>query len=165
MSNEIENYWNFDETTWATGSATVLDSSGNDYHGTPYADAASTSTAKYGRAGTFDGSGDDYVESGFNTSNVGNSNTVMAWIFLNTHKNHNKYQYFPEWFIFFVFIQIKNIFPLNYIFFIYIKNKMHTQPNYNSKNNSPDSAGHAYLNPQNSYRQDYCQYIYCRPGI
>ncbi len=74
-SEGLIGYWKMDEASWATTSATVLDSSGNGYNGTPKNHATSTATAKFGRAGTFDGT-DDYVSVG----NVGSVQTVEFWL-------------------------------------------------------------------------------------
>ena len=62
-------YWKMDEASWAGVANEVVDSSGNADHGTAAGGATkaiTTSTAKFGLAGSFDGT-DDYV-SGANIS-------------------------------------------------------------------------------------------------
>ncbi len=69
-------YWKMDESSWASGTATVIDSSGNGNTGTVYNGANTTSTAKFGMAGTFDGS-NDYVSVSNTISGV---KTIEFWL-------------------------------------------------------------------------------------
>ena len=73
-------WWKMDETTWSGVAGEVVDSSGAGNHGTS-TNAVSTSTAKFGRAGYFDGVG-DYIEIP-DTNNIvtsaNNSRTVSLW--------------------------------------------------------------------------------------
>ncbi len=68
-------HWAMDESAWDGTTDEVVDSSGNANHGVRVADANTTSTAKYGRAGTFDGTG-DYVDIGIGPTAV---NVVAFW--------------------------------------------------------------------------------------
>lgn len=54
-------HWKMDESSWSGASNEIRDYSGREKHASRSGDASTTSTAKYGRAGTFDGTG-DYVE-------------------------------------------------------------------------------------------------------
>ncbi|MBU4480668.1 LamG domain-containing protein, partial [Patescibacteria group bacterium] len=76
-------YWKMDETYWNGTSGEVIDSSGNANHGTSASGANTTSTAKFGMAGTFDGT-DDYITVS-DTSPVQNifdsGGTFEAWIY------------------------------------------------------------------------------------
>jgi len=56
----IVGFWHFDEPQWTGATGEVKDETGVN-HGTAGGGATTTSDAKYGRAGLFDG-GDDYVE-------------------------------------------------------------------------------------------------------
>ena len=56
----VKAFWHFDEPQWTGATGEVRDETGVN-HGTAYGGATTTSDAKYGRAGYFDGE-DDYVE-------------------------------------------------------------------------------------------------------
>jgi len=56
---DVVAFWHLDESQWTGAVGEVKDETGND-HGTAYNGADTTSTAKYKRAGLFDGT-DDYV--------------------------------------------------------------------------------------------------------
>jgi len=62
-SEGLAGYWKFDDTLWASTSASASDSSGNLKHGTPKNGAATSSTAKFGAAASLDGT-DDYIDIG-----------------------------------------------------------------------------------------------------
>jgi Concanavalin A-like lectin/glucanases superfamily/Domain of unknown function (DUF2341) len=51
-------WWKMDEASWDGTTDEVIDSSGSDNHGVSLNEATTTSTAKYGRAGEFDGDND-----------------------------------------------------------------------------------------------------------
>jgi len=75
-------YWKMDEDSWNGTYGEVKDSSGNDNHGTAFNGANTTSDAKLGRAGSFDGS-DDYIA--IDNLHYSNPNeikklTVTAWV-------------------------------------------------------------------------------------
>ena len=72
-------YWKMDETTWNGTPNEVVDSSGNGNHGTATG-ATATSTAKFGRAGSFDGS-DDYVTVTNNSSLNLADFTISMWFY------------------------------------------------------------------------------------
>lgn len=78
-------WWKMDESSWSGNSGEVIDYSGIGNHGTAYNGANSTSTAKYGRAGEFDG-GTKYVDIGDQPEyDFGNKDfTVSAWAYRNS---------------------------------------------------------------------------------
>ena len=84
QSEGLVGHWKMDEITWGTSTADVIDSSGNGNHGTAKADADATSTAKYGWAGTFDGTG-DYIDIGTGPTTV---NTIAFWANPDTTTEH-----------------------------------------------------------------------------
>lgn len=51
-------WWKFDEASYNTTAGQVIDSGPNGLHGTSAGNATTSSTAKYGRSATFDGTGD-----------------------------------------------------------------------------------------------------------
>ncbi|MCX6789152.1 MAG: LamG domain-containing protein [Candidatus Gribaldobacteria bacterium] len=78
-SEGLVGYWKMDEASWAGVANEVVDSSGNANHGVAAGGATkanTTSTAKFGMAGNFDGV-DDYVSVGNTISGV---QTIEFWI-------------------------------------------------------------------------------------
>src|SRR3989344_5667051 len=79
LYNSLEGYWNMNESAWAGVAGEVKDMSINANNGVRSGDATTT-TGKYGRGGTLDGTG-DYVDLGSNTSlRVTTQFTIGAWI-------------------------------------------------------------------------------------
>jgi len=75
----IVGFWHMDEPQWTGATGEVRDETGVN-HGTAYGGATTTSDAKYGRAGYFDGE-DDYVEVPDNDSlNITDELTIEAWV-------------------------------------------------------------------------------------
>jgi len=75
----IVGFWHFDEPQWTGATSEVKDETGVN-HGTAYGGATTTSDAKYGRAGYFDGS-NDYVEVSNNpTIDITDPISIEAWI-------------------------------------------------------------------------------------
>ncbi len=73
-------YWKCDETTWNGATNQVLDSSGRANHGRAVNGAITTTDARLGRAGYFDGT-NDYVEVTNRVTLQANSNlTLSFWI-------------------------------------------------------------------------------------
>jgi hypothetical protein len=70
-------WWKMDEASWSGVADEVIDSSGNGNHGTAQNGGTTTSTAKYGRAGEFDGE-DDYVSK--DLANSLNQVTISSWV-------------------------------------------------------------------------------------
>jgi len=80
QSDGLVGYWKMDEASWDGTTGEVIDSSGSGNHGTAVNQANTTSTAKYGMAGTFDGTG-DYVNLGTPSSlDPSGDMTIEAWI-------------------------------------------------------------------------------------
>ncbi|UCE74638.1 MAG: right-handed parallel beta-helix repeat-containing protein, partial [Methanomassiliicoccales archaeon] len=82
-TNGLVAYWKMDEASWNGTSGEVHDYSGLGNNGTAY-DDATTTTGKFGRAGTFDDI-DDYVDVGAGSSlqigGAGKSFTLEAWTY------------------------------------------------------------------------------------
>ncbi|MDD5750130.1 MAG: LamG domain-containing protein [Candidatus Pacebacteria bacterium] len=80
-SEGLVGYWKMNEASWAGVAGEVVDSSGSSNSGTSTNGANTTSTAKFGRAGYFDGT-DDGVDFGTtNTFNFTSQNfTVEMWV-------------------------------------------------------------------------------------
>jgi len=75
---DIVGFWHFDEPQWTGITGEVKDETGVN-HGTAYGGATTTSDAKYGRAGYFDGS-NDYVEVPSSESlNITDAITIELW--------------------------------------------------------------------------------------
>lgn len=79
ISGSIAN-WQMNESSWSHTSGDVLDSSSNNFHGTSFGNATTT-TGNYGNGGTFDGSG-DYVTISDNAAlqPSNGSWTITMWI-------------------------------------------------------------------------------------
>ncbi len=78
-SDGLVGYWKMDEASWAGAAGEVVDSSGAGNNGTATG-ANTTSTAKFGMAGSFDGT-DDYVDAGNAASlNITGDITISAWV-------------------------------------------------------------------------------------
>ena len=75
---DIVGFWHFDESQWTGATGEVKDETGVN-HGTAHGGATTTSDAKYGRAGLFDGT-DDYVVIGTSTVFALNRYSLEAWI-------------------------------------------------------------------------------------
>ena len=69
-----------DEQYWDGTAGEVMDSSGNENHGTAKNGATTAEDGKIGRSGLFDGS-NDYVDCGEDDSLKTNTFTVVAWIY------------------------------------------------------------------------------------
>jgi len=75
----IVGFWHFDEPQWTGATGEVRDETGVN-HGTAHGGVTTTSDAKYGRAGLFDGE-DDYVEVPDSDSlDITDAITIEAWI-------------------------------------------------------------------------------------
>ncbi|MDD5627056.1 MAG: LamG domain-containing protein [Patescibacteria group bacterium] len=84
-------YWKMDEASWAGAAGEVIDSSGAGNHGVAaggVTKANTTSTAKFGRAGDFDGT-DDYVSVPASTIQPGNEITISFWAFVDAATQNN----------------------------------------------------------------------------
>ncbi len=80
QSEGLVAYWKMDEALWDGTADEVVDASGNANHGQAVANATTTATAKYGRAGTFDGTG-DYVDLGDPAAlRFTGSFSISAWV-------------------------------------------------------------------------------------
>lgn len=73
----MEGIWRCDEPVWDGTPNEVKDSSGNGNDGVRVGNAISTTTAKFGRAGTFDGTG-DYVTT-TDILSLSSNFTIMFW--------------------------------------------------------------------------------------
>ena len=81
---DIVGFWHMDEPQWTGATGEVKDETGVN-HGTAHGGATTTSDAKYGRAGYFDGS-NDYVEVPDSDSlDITDAGTLMCWF--NTTRN------------------------------------------------------------------------------
>ncbi len=70
-----------DEPLWNGASNGVIDSSGNNKHGTSYSGATTTEYGKYGRAGNFDGVNDNiYTSLNIDQSATSPGVTMEAWV-------------------------------------------------------------------------------------
>jgi len=77
----IVGFWHFDEPQWTGATGEVRDETGVN-HGTAHGGVTTTSDAKYGRAGLFDGE-DDYVEVPDSDSlDTESEITIEGWIYL-----------------------------------------------------------------------------------
>src|SRR3989339_572900 len=76
-------YWKMDESSWASGTAAIIDSSGNANTGTAYAGVNTTGTAKFGLAGSFDGTNDygEITSVAGSTLDITGNATVSAWVY------------------------------------------------------------------------------------
>src|SRR3989339_339873 len=76
-------YWKMDESSWASGTAAIIDSSGNANTGTAYAGVDTTGTAKFGLAGSFDGTNDygEITSAAGSTLDITGNATVSAWVY------------------------------------------------------------------------------------
>jgi len=96
-SDGLVAYWKMDEASWAGAAGEVVDSSGAGNHGTA-SGANTTSTAKFGMAGSFDGSV-DYVSIPATVSGlpIGNSDrTVEAWVNLTDYAYYRAFVFYGE---------------------------------------------------------------------
>ncbi|MCF7906993.1 DUF2341 domain-containing protein [Patescibacteria group bacterium] len=87
LSNGLVGYWKMDESNWNGTSGEVVDSSGNANHGTGQNSVSTTFTAKFGMAGSFDGSNDyiDLTNSNFsNTFTDSDDFSISAWVKLDS---------------------------------------------------------------------------------
>jgi len=76
---DIVGFWHMDEPQWTGATGEVKDETGVN-HGTAYGGATTTSDAKYGRAGYFDGE-DDYVEVPDSDSlDITDEITIEVWV-------------------------------------------------------------------------------------
>jgi len=79
LGQGLVGYWKMDEASWNGTAGEVIDSSGNGNHGVRSGDAT-TATGKFGKGGTFDGTG-DYVPIGQSSSlGVTDEFTFSAWV-------------------------------------------------------------------------------------
>ncbi len=77
-------YWKMNEYFWNGTAGEVIDSSGNNNHGTAKNGANTVASGKIGRCGYFDGN-NDYVDVGSVSSLDVNKVTVMAWVNVNLY--------------------------------------------------------------------------------
>jgi len=77
LSDNLVGYWKMDESLWDGTPGEVIDSSGNSNNGTSTS-ANTTSTSKFGRAGSFDGI-NDYVKTTYPMNPGTSSFALMAW--------------------------------------------------------------------------------------
>jgi len=91
-------FWKMDEDSWDGSAYEVRDYSGLENHGTSYGGAVTTSTAKYGRAGEFDGV-DDYVDIGdIDDFDFGNNDfTVGSWARVNAGAGIYSKSFVSKW--------------------------------------------------------------------
>jgi len=78
LSDGLVGYWKMDEASWSGLADEVIDSSGNGNYGTVQNGGTTTSTAKYGMAGEFDGSAKVFATDTIGTAEDGF--TIGAWI-------------------------------------------------------------------------------------
>lgn len=84
LTDGLVGYWKMNETSWSGVANEVVDSSGAGNHGVRGGGATTTNTAKFGKAGTFGGSG-DYVD--FGTNSITRKVSVITsslWIYVNS---------------------------------------------------------------------------------
>ena len=79
-------YWKMNEPSWNGTAGEVIDSSGNNNHGTAKNGANTSAGGKIGRCGYFDGN-NDYVDVGSDSSLDVDKVTVMAWVNVNLYHN------------------------------------------------------------------------------
>ncbi|MFH1193641.1 MAG: LamG domain-containing protein [bacterium] len=79
ITSGLVGYWKMDESAWSTTGA-VRDSSPSGINGTA-SGATSTAYAKYGRAGTFDGSNDSVNFGTASAHQIVNDLTISAWVY------------------------------------------------------------------------------------
>lgn len=79
-------YWKMNEHFWNGTAGEVIDSSGNNNHGTAKNGANTSVGGKIGRCGYFDGN-NDYIDVGSDSSLDVNKVTVMAWVNVNLYHN------------------------------------------------------------------------------
>ncbi len=75
--------YRFDECTWDGSAGEVIDSSGNNNHGTAMGGATTVTSGRVGRAGSFDANEDQYIEIPHSDDlemSTGNQVTVAGWI-------------------------------------------------------------------------------------
>ncbi|MDD4876786.1 MAG: hypothetical protein PHQ86_06645 [Dehalococcoidales bacterium] len=92
QSDGLVAYWKMDESAWASGTAAVIDSSGNGNTGTVFGGADTTSTAKFGMAGNFDGD-DDYVAVP-GPGGIEAEGTISMWVYTDYAYSNGKNNYF-----------------------------------------------------------------------
>ncbi len=82
ITNGLLGYWKLNESSWNGTTGEVIDSSANAKHGTGGGGATTTSTAKFDRAGAFDGN-DDFVDMGnHDEHDLSFPLTISAWIYM-----------------------------------------------------------------------------------
>jgi len=79
LNEGLVGYWKMNEASWNGTADEVIDSSGNGIHGTRVGDATTT-TGKFGRGGTFDGTGDYASNSNDGGILAADNITVAAWV-------------------------------------------------------------------------------------
>ena len=72
-------WWKMDEASWNGTAGEVIDATGNGNNGTSTNGANTTSTAVFGRAGSFDGV-NDYVDINYPSLQITGEVTIGAWI-------------------------------------------------------------------------------------
>ncbi len=89
--SNLKGYWKMNEASWA-GTDAAIDSSGNDYYGTSYGNANTTTAARVGaKAGTFDGSGDYLdLENPAGLQITGNI-SISAWVSANSFPGNDSF--------------------------------------------------------------------------
>jgi len=79
MSDGLVGYWKMDEASWSGVADEVVDASGSGNHGVRAGDAT-TATGKFGKGGTFDGTGDYVRISDDNSFTGGEEMSAFLWV-------------------------------------------------------------------------------------
>lgn len=79
-ANGLAGYWQMDEASWNGATDEVVDGTGHDNHGTRAGDAT-TAVGYFGRAGTFDGTGDYITVTNHESLQATNGMSIAAWVF------------------------------------------------------------------------------------
>ena len=80
VSAELVLYWPMDELSWTGAPGEVSDLSGKGNDGQRYYNANTVAGGKFGRAGSFDGSGDRVEVAAGRSLQLGSNGTVSVWV-------------------------------------------------------------------------------------